>query len=142
MIRFIILLLFTVSLKCQSQSFEGMITYEINHEYFDSSTKDKKLMPSKLEYYISGELARIDQHTKIGVQTSIIDTLLKKHILLIQLMDKKFGIIIENEINNTEKTTYLSNSVGLCFSTHKVLSVNLSIRVLSSNVIIYVQKLQ
>ena len=110
MIRFIILFLFTVSIKCQSQSFEGMITYEINHEYFDSSTKDKKLMPSKLEYYISGELARIDQHTKIGVQTSIIDTLLKKHILLIQLMDKKFGILIENEINNTEKTTYLSDS--------------------------------
>ena len=59
-------------------------------------------MPSKLDFYISGELARIDQHTKIGVQTTIIDTLINKHILLIQLMDKKFGIII-NEMKMTSE---------------------------------------
>ena len=60
------------------------------------STLKNKVMPSKLDFYISGEFARIDQHTKIGVQTTIIDTLLNKHILLIQLMDKKFGIIIND----------------------------------------------
>jgi hypothetical protein len=65
-------------------------------------------MPSELDFYISGELARIDQHTKIGVQTTIIDTLINKHILLIQLMDKKFGIIIseENDTNEYENITY------------------------------------
>lgn len=75
------------------------------------STLKNKVMPSKLDFYISGEFARIDQHTKIGVQTTIIDTLLNKHILLIQLMDKKFGIIIndENDTNEIEKITYSDN---------------------------------
>ena len=68
-------------------------------------------MPSKLDFYISGELARIDQHTKIGVQTTIIDTLINKHILLIQLMDKKFGIIIneENDTDEIEEITYTND---------------------------------
>lgn len=110
MIRLIILLLACVSVNVNAQGFEGVITFEINHKYSNSSSKDKKLMPSKLEYYISGKLARIDQHTNIGVQTTIIDTLSKKHILLIQLMDKKFGILIEKELNSLEETTYLKDT--------------------------------
>ena len=99
MIRLIVIFLFIFQSSTYSQSFEGLITYSITHNYIDSSFKNK-VMPSKLDFYISGELARIDQHTKIGVQTTIIDTLINKHILLIQLMDKKFGIII-NEENDT-----------------------------------------
>ena len=110
MIRLIILLLICVSVNVSAQSFEGVITFEINHKYSNSSSKDKKLLPSKLEYYISEELARIDQYTNIGVQTTIIDTISKKHILLIQLVDKKFGILIENELNNKEETTYLNDT--------------------------------
>ena len=56
-----------------------------------------------------GELARIDQSTKIGTQTTIIDTLLKRKILLINLMDKKFGIILnDNDTNEFEKVIYSS----------------------------------
>ena len=110
MIRLIIIFLFIFQSSIYSQSFEGLITYSITHNYIDSSLKNK-VMPSKLDFYISGELARIDQHTKIGVQTTIIDTLINKHILLIQLMDKKFGIIIneENDTNELEKITYTND---------------------------------
>ena len=110
MIRLIVIFLFIFQSSIYSQSFEGLITYSITHNYIDSSLKNKE-MPSKLDFYISGELARIDQHTKIGVQTTIIDTLIDKHILLIQLMDKKFGIIIneENDTNELEKITYTND---------------------------------
>ena len=110
MIRLIVIFLFIFQSSTYSQSFEGLITYSITHNYIDSSFKNK-VMPSKLDFYISGELARIDQHTKIGVQTTIIDTLINKHILLIQLMDKKFGIIIneENDTNELEKITYTND---------------------------------
>ena len=110
MIRLIVIFLFIFQSSTYSQSFEGLITYSITHNYIDSSLKNK-VMPSKLDFYISGELARIDQHTKIGVQTTIIDTLINKHILLIQLMDKKFGIIIneENDTNELEKITYTND---------------------------------
>ena len=110
MIRLIVIFLFIFQTSIYSQSFEGIISYSITHNYVDSTLKNK-VMPSKLDFYISGEFARIDQHTKIGVQTTIIDTLLNKHILLIQLMDKKFGIIIndENDTNEIEKITYSDN---------------------------------
>ena len=110
MIRLIVIFLLIFQSSIYSQSFEGLITYSITHNYIDSSLKNK-VMPSKLDFYISGELARIDQHTKIGVQTTIIDTLLNKHILLIQLMDKKFGIIIneETDTNELEKITYTND---------------------------------
>ena len=110
MIRLIVIFLLIFQSSIYSQSFEGLITYSITHNYIDSSLKNK-VMPSKLDFYISGELARIDQHTKIGVQTTIIDTLINKHILLIQLMDKKFGIIIneENDTNELEKITYTND---------------------------------
>ena len=102
---FLFFLIFQLSFY--SQSFEGLISYSITHSYIDASTEEK-IMPSKLDFYISGELARIDQHTKIGIQTTIIDTLVNKHILLIKLMDKKFGIIIneKNDNDETEKITY------------------------------------
>ena len=110
MIRLIVIFLFIFQSSIYSQSFEGLITFSITHNYIDSSLKNK-VMPSKLDFYISGELARIDQHTKIGVQTTIIDTLINKHILLIQLMDKKFGIIIneETDTNELEKITYTND---------------------------------
>ena len=110
MIRLIVIFLLIFQSSIYSQSFEGLITYSITHNYIDSSLKNK-VMPSKLDFYISGELARIDQHTKIGVQTTIIDTLINKHILLIQLMDKKFGIIIneETDTNELEKITYTND---------------------------------
>jgi hypothetical protein len=110
MIRLIVIFLFIFQSSIYSQSFEGLISYSITHNYIDSSLKNK-VMPSKLDFYISGELARIDQHTKIGVQTTIIDTLINRHILLIQLMDKKFGIIIneENDTNELENITYTND---------------------------------
>jgi|TARA_B100001094_G_scaffold326425_1_gene382543 hypothetical protein len=110
MIRLIVIFLFIFQINVYAQSFEGLISYSITHNCTDSSLKNK-VMPSKLDFYISGELARIDQHTKIGVQTTIIDTLINRHILLIQLMDKKFGIIIneENDTNELEKITYTND---------------------------------
>ena len=98
MIRLIQILLVVLSFNCYGQGFEGVITYEIKHEYLDSSLENK-LMPSKMDFYISGEMARVDQHTRIGIQSTLIDTLTKKHMLLIQLMDKKFGIVINEDPN-------------------------------------------
>jgi hypothetical protein len=94
--KLISLFYFLISITSLSQGFEGLIRYKITHTSLDSTINEIGTMPTKLDFYISGELARIDQSTKIGTQTTIIDTLLKINILLINLMDKKFGIILNN----------------------------------------------
>ena len=109
--RLIFILYFLISLISFSQDFEGLISYTITHTSLDSSINEIATMPTKLDFYISGELARIDQSTKIGTQTTIIDTLLKRNILLINLMDKKFGIILnDNDTNYLENIIYIDES--------------------------------
>ena len=117
MIKIITILIIIFPLNLFSQGFEGLITFNISHSNIDSSKKEFDIMPSKLDFYISGELARVDQFTKIGIQTTIIDTLSKKHILLINLMEKKFGIILTNleDSNEIEKIRY-TNEIA-AFST-------------------------
>ena len=96
-----------ISLDNFSQGFEGFIRYKITHNSLDSSINEISAMPTKLDFYISGELARIDQSTKIGTQTTIIDTLLKRNTLLINLMDKKIGIILnDNDTTDLENIIY------------------------------------
>ena len=107
MIRLITPFLILMTFNSFPQEFEGFISYEITHNNIDTSIIKISSMPTKLDFYISGELARIDQFTKIGTQTTIIDTLLDKNILLINLMDKKFGIIInDNDTNDVENIVY------------------------------------
>lgn len=109
--RLISLLYVLITLTSFSQGFEGLISYKITHTSLDSTINEIGRMPTKLDFYISGELARIDQSTKIGTQTTIIDTLLKRNILLINLMDKKFGIILNNnDTNDVENITYTEDS--------------------------------
>ena len=109
--RLIFLWYFLVSLTSFSQGFEGLISYKITHTSLDSSINEIASMPTKLDFYISGELARIDQSTKIGTQTTIIDTLLKRNILLINLMDKKFGIILnDDDTSDVENIIYTKES--------------------------------
>ena len=109
--KLISLLYVLVSLTSFSQGFEGLISYKITHTSLDSSINEIASMPTKLDFYISGELARIDQSTKIGTQTTIIDTLLKRNILLINLMDKKFGIILNNnDTSDVENIIYTKES--------------------------------
>jgi len=117
MIKIITILIIIFPLNLFSQGFEGLITFNISHSNIDSSKKELDIMPSKLDFYISGELARVDQFTKIGIQTTIIDTLSKKHILFIDLMEKKFGIILTNleDSNEIEKIRY-TNEIA-AFST-------------------------
>ena len=109
--RLISLLYVLITLTSFSQGFEGLITYKITHTSLDTTIKEIVTMPTKLDFYISGELARIDQSTKIGTQTTIIDTLLKRNILLINLMDKKFGIILDdNDTSDVENIIYSEES--------------------------------
>ena len=117
MIKIITILIIIFPLNLFSQGFEGLITFNISHSNIDSSKKEFDIMPSKLDFYISGELARVDQFTNIGIQTTIIDTLSKKHILLVNLMEKKFGIILTNleDSNEIEKIRY-TNEIAV-FST-------------------------
>ena len=82
MIRLITPFLILMTFNSFPQEFEGFISYEITHNNIDTSIIKTSSMPTKLDFYISGELARIDQFTKIGTQTTIIDTLLDKNILL------------------------------------------------------------
>lgn len=112
MIKLITILIIIFPSYLLPQGFEGVIKYKISHSNIDSSKKVFDMMPSKLDFYISGELARVDQHTNIGIQTTIIDTLSKKHTLLINLMDKKFGIILENlkDTNDIEKIRYTNET--------------------------------
>lgn len=109
--RLISFLYVLISLTSFSQGFEGLISYKITHTSLDSTINEIATMPTKLDFYISGELARIDQSTKIGTQTTIIDTLLKRNILLINLMDKKFGIILDgNDTSEVENIIYTEES--------------------------------
>ena len=109
--RLISFLYVLITLTSFSQGFEGLITYKITHTSLDTTIKEIVTMPTKLDFYISGELARIDQSTKIGTQTTIIDTLLKRNILLINLMDKKFGIILDgNDTSDVENIIYSEES--------------------------------
>ncbi len=109
--RLISILFVLIALTSLSQGFEGLISYKITHTSLDSTNNEIASMPTKLDFYISGELARIDQSTKIGTQTTIIDTLLKRNILLINLMDKKFGIILnDNDTNDVENIIYTEES--------------------------------
>ena len=109
--RLISFLYVLISLTSFSQGFEGLISYKITHTSLDSTINEIATMPTKLDFYISGELARIDQSTKIGTQTTIIDTLLKRNILLINLMDKKFGIILDgNDTSDVENIIYSEES--------------------------------
>ena len=109
--RLISFLYVLITLTSFSQGFEGLISYKITHTSLDSTINEIATMPTKLDFYISGELARIDQSTKIGTQTTIIDTLLKRNILLINLMDKKFGIILDgNDTSDVENIIYSKES--------------------------------
>lgn len=109
--RLISILYVLINFVSFSQDFEGLISYKITHTSLDSSINEIAAMPTKLDFYISGELARVDQSTKIGTQTTIIDTLLNINILLINLMDKKFGIILnENDTNDLENIIYIDES--------------------------------
>lgn len=111
MSRLISILYFLINISSFSQGFEGIISYKITHTSLDSSISEIVALPNKLDFYISGELARIDQSTKIGTQTTIIDTLLKRKILLINLMDKKFGIILnDNDTSDVENIIYTEES--------------------------------
>ena len=78
--RLISVLYILITLTNFSQGFEGLISYKITHTSLDTTINEIGTMPTKLDFYISGELARIDQSTKIGTQTTIIDTLLKRNI--------------------------------------------------------------
>ena len=109
--RLISILYVLITITSISQDFEGLISYKITHTSLDSTINEIATMPTKLDFYISGELARIDQTTKIGTQTTVIDTLLKRNILLINLMNKKFGIILnDNDTNDIENIIYTEES--------------------------------
>ena len=109
--RLVSILFILKALTSFSQDFEGLISYKITHTSLDSTNNEIASMPTKLDFYISGELARIDQSTKIGTQTTIIDTLLKRNILLINLMDKKFGIILNgDDTSDIENIIYTEES--------------------------------
>lgn len=145
MSRLISILYVLITISSFSQGFEGLISYKITHTSLDSSISEIATMPTKLDFYISGELARIDQSTKIGTQTTIIDTLLKRNILLINLMDKKFGIILNNnDTNEFEKVIYLDESdffLGIECKKAIMNSINKKTNRLTTSTIYYTNKI-
>jgi len=143
--RLISILYILISLTSFSQGFEGLISYKITHTSLDSTINKTATMPTKLDFYISGELARIDQSTKIGTQTTIIDTLLKRNILLINLMDKKFGIILDgNDTSDVEKVIYSEESdffLGIECKKAIISSINKKTKRLTTSTIYYTNKI-
>ena len=143
--RLISLLYVLITLKSFSQGFEGLITYKITHTSLDTTIKEIGTMPTKLDFYISGELARIDQSTKIGTQTTIIDTLLKRNILLINLMDKKFGIILDaNDTSDVENIIYSEESedfLGIECKKAIINSINKKTKKSTTSTIYYTNKI-
>ena len=143
--RLISFLYVLISLTSSSQGFEGFISYKITHTSLDSTINEIATMPTKLDFYISGELARIDQSTKIGTQTTIIDTLLKRNILLINLMDKKFGIILDaNDTSDVENIIYSEESenfLGIECKKAIINSINKKTKKSTTSTIYYTNKI-
>jgi len=143
--RLISFLYVLISLTNFSQGFEGLISYKITHTSLDSTINEIATMPTKLDFYISGELARIDQSTKIGTQTTIIDTLLKRNILLINLMDKKFGIILDgNDTSDVENIIYSEESedfLGIECKKAIINSINKKTKKSTTSTIYYTNKI-
>jgi len=143
--RLISFLYVLISLTSFSQGFEGLISYKITHTSLDSTFNEIATMPTKLDFYISGELARIDQSTKIGTQTTIIDTLLKRNILLINLMDKKLGIILDgNDTSNVENIIYSEESedfLGIECKKAIINSINKKTKKSTTSTIYYTNKI-
>jgi hypothetical protein len=143
--RLISFLYVLISLTSFSQGFEGFISYKITHTSLDSTINEIATMPTKLDFYISGELARIDQSTKIGTQTTIIDTLLKRNILLINLMDKKFGIILDaNDTSDVENIIYSEESedfLGIECKKAIINSINKKTKKSTTSTIYYTNKI-
>ena len=143
--RLISFLYVLISLTSFSQGFEGLISYKITHTSLDSTINEIATMPTKLDFYISGELARIDQSTKIGTQTTIIDTLLKKNIFLINLMDKKFGIILDgNDTSDVENIIYSEESedfLGIECKKAIINSINKKTKKSTTSTIYYTNKI-
>jgi len=143
--RLISFLYVLISLTSFSQGFEGLISYKITHTSLDSTFNEIATMPTKLDFYISGELARIDQSTKIGTQTTIIDTLLKRNILLINLMDKKFGIILDgNDTSDVENIIYSEESedfLGIECKKAIINSINKKTKKSTTSTIYYTNKI-
>ena len=143
--RLIYFLYVLISLTSFSQGFEGFISYKITHTSLDSTINEIATMPTKLDFYISGELARIDQSTKIGTQTTIIDTLLKRNILLINLMDKKFGIILDgNDTSDVENIIYSEESedfLGIECKKAIINSINKKTKKSTTSTIYYTNKI-
>ena len=90
-------LFFSITNSYYLQNFEGKIEFNVIHKQKDSSLAFNNSLPSKMNYYISGEFSRIDQITTIGNQSLIIDTLSKNNLLLINLMEQKICININDE---------------------------------------------
>ena len=143
--RLISFLYVLISLTSFSQGFEGLISYKITHTSLDSTINEIATMPTKLDFYISGELARIDQSTKIGTQTTIIDTLLKRNILLINLMDKKLGIILDgNDTSDVENIIYSEESedfLGIECKRAIINSINKKTKKSTTSTIYYTNKI-
>jgi len=143
--RLISFLYVLISLTNFSQGFEGLISYKITHTSLDSTFNEIATMPTKLDFYISGELARIDQSTKIGTQTTIIDTLLKRNILLINLMDKKLGIILDgNDTSDVENIIYSEESedfLGIECKKAIINSINKKTKKSTTSTIYYTNKI-
>ena len=143
--RLISFLYVLISLTSFSQGFEGLISYKITHTSLDSTINEIATMPTKLDFYISGELARIDQSTKIGTQTTIIDTLIKRNILLINLMDKKFGIILDaNDTSDVENIIYSDESedfLGIECKKAIINSINKKTKKSTTSTIYYTNKI-
>lgn len=99
-------------MECFSQEFEGVINFEVSHEFLDSTLFSDIHLPNQMTFTISGEYARVDQSTVLGNQSIIKDTLSKKSILLLKIMDDNVGIELENELDSNEikEVTYLNDS--------------------------------
>ena len=110
--KIILLTIVVFQLECYAQKFEGVINFEVSHEFLDSTLFSDIHLPNQMTYTISGEYARVDQSTVLGNQSIIKDTLSKKSILLLKIMDDDVGIELESQkdTNEVKEVTYLNDS--------------------------------
>jgi len=93
--------------NCSPTTFSGKIVY--NQEIYDvnPSIPEGTIDDSDINIYIQGDKLRTETNTMFGQQISITDVNQNETTQLLNVMGKKYALIVTDPINRNDSTTYI-----------------------------------
>lgn len=100
----LVYLFLSTQLTAQKRQFTGKVTYEIEMNLGDFLSEAADMLPSSMIMLISADKVKTEVHTKMGVQSTIMDLNEKSVITLLEMMGHKLAVIDtwENLAKNKE----------------------------------------